>query len=145
MNPVVMSSPKTTSPLSAQTWLQDSVQKYFSQINWQGQESAVEVRVEARVEPLVKPPVEPPPESAAEPLSLDLKVGEFFARLDWQGQKLPSQLESLSESISVKPAPKSAQRPSAEALLDIDLLENVFLPEGKNISDVTIGDFSDFF
>jgi hypothetical protein len=139
-----MSQAVTTPPSDialSQTWLDSSVQAYFSQINWQGTAPGAFPSAEA-LEPTI-PKGTPAPWSldVDTQLSLDLKVGEFVARLNWQGQRQ----SVLSSSQVPLPSPKPSHRPPAEAILDLELLENVFLPEGKEASDISIGDFSDFF
>jgi hypothetical protein len=144
---------KTPTP----TWQQSSVQQYFSQMNWQ--KPVPQPTQSAPVSnPLLVPPVPIVTVTPGEPLGLALPVGQFFARFNWQGQQaavsaaplpeleLPGRASSAALPVVTKPvAERPSNRPAPEALLDLDLLENVFLPDGKSGEGVSLGDFSDFF
>jgi hypothetical protein len=117
---------KPIAPPIALTWQATSVQQYFTQINWQGPAAA-----------LPPIPIAPSPSSdLSRDLSENMRVGAFFAQFRWSAKPQPP---------TPSPSERQVNRPANEALLDLELLENVFLPEGKSGQDISIGDFSDFF
>jgi hypothetical protein len=141
-----------------QGWGNRSVQAYFAAIDWQGATPAERASATPTLAAIDTPVATPETvatiaSSGQHSHSLDLKVGEFFAQLNWQRRSAAEALPAPSiptdaadtPVVTLKSESAASSRPPAEALLDIDLLENVFQPEGEDKSDISIGDFSDFF
>jgi hypothetical protein len=111
-------------------WQQVAVKQFFAQVMWQ---PPAHPQVEAAIAQAITTEADPAIvefAGATPKLTLSMPVSAYFSNFDWRGQP---------------PLTRRANpRPSAEALLDLDLLDNVFQAEGKE-ADVSIGDFSDFF
>ncbi len=126
---------KPIAPSIGPTWQATSVQQYFTQINWQGPTA------ESSPSSPTQPRSEMPTGAPSRALSNDMSVGQFFAHFPWSKRQPPTPSSSEPSSSS---QPQSS-RPAHASLLDLELLEQVFLPEGKGGQDISIGDFSDFF
>jgi hypothetical protein len=111
-------------------WQQVSVQQFFAQLRWQ---PPAPPKAAAAIAPAITDATDTTivEFAAATPkLTLSMPVNAYFRNFDWRGQPQVSR--------------RASSRPPAEALLDLDLLDNVFQAEGKD-ANVSIGDFSDFF
>lgn len=81
-----------------QPWLQSSVQKFFSAVNWEDNpEEVQEMKLTAMANPNA-------------PLSLTLSVSRFFATVNWEGAEI------AADPTPVAPPPTSA--PANDFTLD---------------------------
>lgn len=70
----------------AQAWMQSSVQKFFSNINWEDNPPEVQEAKQASSEP-----------GHTGPLSLTMSVSQFFAALNWDGSAIAAPVPQAQE------------------------------------------------
>lgn len=87
-----MALPRTngSTPHAPYPWMRQTVQQFFGEFNWENNSPEIQKLKQTAV-------------NSDQPLSLSLKVGEFFAAISWEG----SSIAALPQPEVSMPSPNS--------------------------------------